>query len=463
MDTAPTAQLLEPEIRELVVEGRFAELRVALGGLDPVEVADLLLALEVSEAAVAFRFLPRGEAADVFSHLDPDNQEKLIAALGETAAGHLVEAMSPDDRVALLDELPTEVTTRLLNALSPESRRVTQTMLGYPDDTVGRLMTPDYVRVRPEWSVEKALRHIRRWGHDAETVHWIFVIDRDGALIDDIHIRPLLLADPAQTIAHLMDHRFICLNATDDQEEAVRTFAKYDRTALPVVDAKGALVGIVTVDDIADVAEEEVTEDFQKQAGMEALERPYLQAGLFEMIRKRGGVLSVLLIAQSFTIGVLGLFERQLEAAEFLVLFIPLIIACGGNTGTQAASLLIRALALGELTPGDWAKVVLKELASGLGVGLLLGALAVVAVQAWNLTPHVEAPRPWMVGLCVGGAVVAIVVWAVTVGSMFPLLLERLKFDPATISSPLVATLMDVSGLIIYLAVAMGMMSVGLL
>ncbi|MEL7474470.1 MAG: magnesium transporter, partial [Planctomycetota bacterium] len=345
METAPTTQLLQPEIRELLSAGRFADLRGALGGLDSVETADLLLALEVEEAAVAFRFLPRDAAAEVFSHLDAENQGRLIAAIGDSAAGRLVEDMSPDDRAALLDELPSEITTRLINELSPESRRVTQLILGYPEESVGRLMTPDYVRVRPEWTVQKSMRHIRHWGRDAETVHWIFVIDTAGRLIDDIHIRTLLLADPEATIQDLMDDRFVALGATDDQEEAVRAFARYDRTALPVVNDAGALLGIVTVDDVVDVAAEEVTEDIQKQAGMEALERPYLQASLWEMIRARGSVLSILIVVQSLTIGVLGAFERQLDTAVYLVLFIPLIIACGGNTGTQAASLLVRSLA----------------------------------------------------------------------------------------------------------------------
>ena len=452
----PTVQILEPEVRELIQEGRYLELRKSLAALEPVDVADLLEALDPDEAAVAFRLLRREDAADAFAELDSDVQEKLIEKLGEVRAVRLVEDMDPDDRVALLDELPAEVMTRLINSMSAENRRVTQTILGYPEESVGRLMTPDYVRVRPEWTVAHALEHIRRYGRDAETVHWVYVIDSKGRLVDDLHIRRLLLAEPETPIRDIMDDDFISLLATADQEEAVQMFNRYDRSAIPVVDSNGVLLGIVTYDDIADVAEEEVTEDIQKLGGMEALDEPYMQAGLFEMVRKRGIILCLLLVAQSITIGVLGLFEDHLAAASVLVLFIPLIIASGGNTGTQAASLLIRSLALGEVEPGDWFRVIRKELITGVLLGLSLAILAAGAVYVWDLLPQVDTEgMPLRVGATVGSAVLAIVLWGVTLGSMFPLILQKLKLDPATISSPLVATMMDVSGLLIYIAMAM--------
>lgn len=449
----PTVELLTPEVLELVRERRLGELRAALRQLDRADVAELLSMFDATDAAVAFRFLPRAEAADVFSYLETDAQEALIHELGAEGV-RVVEAMDPDDRAALIEELPASVTTRLLNAMSPANRRETQEILNYAEESVGRLLTPDYVRVRPDWTAERALAHIRHWGRDAETVNWVYVIDSAGRLVDDIRLRSILLAEPETTIESLMDDRFVALRASDDQEQAVRDFAKYDRTALPVVDDDGVLLGILTFDDVADVAAEEAEEDFQKLAGMERLEKSYMATRLWEMVRKRGGVLLILLAAQSLTIGVLGAFEEKLAAAEILILFIPLIVASGGNTGTQTASLLIRALALGELTPGDWWRVVRKELFTGIGLGLGLGLVGAASVLVWELTPTVGPDADLWVALTVGVSVLGIAVWAVLLGALLPLLLEKIGADPASISSPLVATMMDVSGLVIYLVVA---------
>jgi magnesium transporter len=316
-------------------------------------------------------------------------------------------------------------------------------------------MTPDYVRMRPEWTIEHALEHIRRYGKDAETVHWVYVIDEGKRLIDDIHIRQILLADPAQTIESLMDNEFIALGATDDREEAVRVMARYDRTALPVVDGRGLLVGIVTADDIADVAEEEFTEDIQKLGGMEALDSPYMSAGFREMIKKRGGWLAGLFVLQLATIGVMTIFEDHLNKAVVLALFVPLIISSGGNTGTQAASLLVRALALEEVSFKDLWRVARKEVLTGLVLGSMLGGLGLLTVLALNLTGLAETEHAWRLAFVVGTAVVGIVIWGTLIGSLFPILLQRVGADPATSSSPLVATLMDVSGLTIYFVVAL--------
>lgn len=446
----PTTQLLVPEVRGLIGEARYRELRDALRGLDPPDVADLLSELEPQEATVAFRILPRDFASEAFSELDAETQEELIHELGEERALRLVESLDPDDRVALLDELPPSVARRLLDRLSPQNQRVTRQMMGYAEESVGRLMTPDYVRVRRHWTVGKALEHVRRYGKDAETVHWVFVIDEQGRLIDDLHIRKILLADPSATIESLMDDRFLALSASDDQEDAVRMMNRYDRSALPVVDSRGVLLGIVTYDDMADIAEAEATEDIHKLAGVEVLDRSYTQTGIREMLRKRGGVLGTLFAAQTLTIAVVGAFEERIASIAVLIAFIPLIIASGGNTGTQTASLLVRALSLEEVAPSDWKGVLLKELLTALGLGLVLGCLGFLSVQLYALTPLIETDMPLRIGLTVGISIMAIVVWAVLIGAMFPLLLERVGLDPATISSPLVATMMDVSGLIIY-------------
>jgi len=455
----PTIQLLEPEIRELLEAGRYRELRESLRDLEPHDVADLLCALDAQGAAVAFRILPREMATEVFAELEADDQERLIGEMGDERAVRVIDAMEPDDRVALLDELPPEVARRLIAALSPEQRRITRRMLGYDAESVGRLMTPEYVRVRPEWTVGRAIEQIRRYGKDAETVHWVFVIDEQGRLIDDLHIRRILLADPERTIRELMDDRFVSVEATEDREEAVIKMADYDRSALPVVDAGGVLLGIVTYDDIADVAEAEATEDIQKLAGLEHLDLPYLQTSLGVMLRKRGVWLAILFLFQVVTIGVMSAFDEQLERAVILALFVPLIISTGGNTGTQAASLLVRALALRELEPRLWKRVLRRELVTGLCLGTGLGVMGVGVVLGLDLAGIAPHPSAGRIGLVVGFSVLAIVTWATSIGSAFPLILERLGLDPATISSPLVATLMDVSGIVIYFALALVLLS----
>lgn len=453
------AQLLLPEAREQLEAGAFHDLRHTLETIEPSDVADLLSELlatgSAPEAAVMFRLLRRDEASEAFAELDPDAQSDLIDELGAERAVRVVESLDPDDRAEFLDELPSEAATRLIARLSPAERRRTQAILGYAPDTVGRLMTPDYVRIRKTNTVADTLEHIRRYGKDAETVHWVYVIDDEFKLVDDLHIRTLLLADPQTHIADLCDDRFISLTATDDQEEAVRVMNRYDRTALPVVDLRGVLVGIVTIDDVADVAEEEATEDIHKLGGLEALERPYLQTDLRQMLKKRGGWLAALFVLQLLTIGVMGYFDEALEAAVVLALFVPLIISSGGNTGTQAASLLIRALAVQELTPRDWRRILIKEVSTGLLLGATLGGLGALSVIGLDIVGVAETEHAGRLALTVGIAVFAIVLWAVSLGSMFPLLLSKLGFDPATISSPLVATVMDVSGLLIYFGIAL--------
>ena len=448
---SPTIQLLEPEVRELLRDKQWRDLREVLRDLPHADVAELLEALDAPDAAVAFRVLPRDDASEVFAYLPPERQEELIEVFGEGRAMRLIEDMDPDDRARLLDELPAEGSGRILLRLKPETKRQTQAILGYDAEQVGRLMTPDYVRVKPSWTVERALAHIRRWGHDAETLHWVYVVDADGRLIDDLFIRQLLLAELDTPISELMDHKFVALNATDDREEAVRMLARYDRSALPVIDSRGLLIGIVTFDDVADVQEEEATEDIQKLGGLEALDQPYLDTSVGEMVRKRGPWLAALFAMQVGTISVMGMFENQLEKAIVLSLFVPMIISLGGNTGSQTSTLLVRAIALGEVTLRDWSRVVLHELKTSVPMGLGLGLLGVGIVWGLDLVGIARSGYPWLVGGAIAASVVAIVVWATIVGSTFPLLLERLGLDPATSSSPLVATLMDVSGVTIYL------------
>ncbi|MEM9373479.1 MAG: magnesium transporter [Planctomycetota bacterium] len=454
----PTVNLLEPELRALIERRAFRQIRDALSGLEPADIADLIEQLDPDEAVIVFRVLPRALAADTFAEMVAEASDKLLNELGDERAARLFESMDPDDRAAALDELPIEVSGALLRRFSPENRRVTQAILGYDAESVGRLMTPDYVRVRPDWTVAHALDHIRRYGKDAETVHWVYVIDHERTLLDDIHIRHILLADPESSIRDLMDDEFLSLRADEDREEAVRMMLRYDRTALPVVDGLGLLVGIVTHDDVADVAEEEFTEDVQKLGGMDALDLPYTETSIRAMFRKRGGWLAGLFVMQILTIAVMSYFDDQLSRAVVLVVFVPLIIASGGNTGTQAASLIVRAIAVDEVHFKDWWRICRKEILTGLLLGFMLGVIGVVTVWMLSLIGFIDTPHVWPLAFTVGGAVQGIVLWGTLVGSMLPLIMERLGLDPAASSSPLVATIMDVSGLTIYFLCAMALL-----
>lgn len=449
----PTAELIQPEIVELVRDGAYSELRAALRGLPPADVADIIGSLDPDQAAVCFRFLPRDDAGEVFAYLAPELQEQLVVRLGDSAL-RVIEGMSADDRVRLLDELPPEVAQRLIASLPAEERKQTQAILGYPPGSVGRLMTPDYVRIRPEWTIAAALDHIRRNGRDAETINVVYVIDDRGVLIDDIRLRSLLLADPNQLVESLMTRNFVALKADQPQEEAVRAMARYDRVALPVVDSRGVLLGIVTVDDVQDVAEEEATEDIQKLGGMEALEQAYIQTGFREMFHKRGFWLSALFVGQTITIFVLGGFQDQLDRAVVLTLFLPLVISCGGNSGSQAATLITRSLALGEVDPSDWLGIIRREIVTALSLGLVLAGLGFICVEFFALIGAARTPHSLRLGIAVGLAIAAVVLWGTMLGSLLPLALKRLNIDPATASSPMVATLMDASGTLIYLGVA---------
>lgn len=455
----PTAQLLSVDVRELIEARRYRELREALGPLPPFDVAAVLDVLEPNEAAVAFRLLPRELAGEAFAELESEPQQAIIEALGDRASQTMLQAMDPDDRAALLDEMPDQAAKRLIDRLKPEDRRVTQQILGYPEESIGRLMTPDYVRLRPEWTIQQSLEHIRRFGHDAETVHWVYVIDASGRLIDDLHIRSILLAEPNNTVREIMDDAYQALSAFDDQEQAARAMLDYDRTVLPVVDSTGVLLGIVTIDDVADVVEEEATEDIHLIGGVEALDDPYIRTGLADMLRKRGVPLVILFVVQVITIAILGRFEGALETHLILAMLVPLMISCGGNTGTQAASLLIRAVSLLEVAPGDWRRVAIKELVTGVILGIVLGVLGVGIVYLVDVVGLASTDEPMRVGVAVGVAVLGIVTWAALLGGLLPLVLERYKLDPATISSPLVATLMDISGVLIYLGVATAILS----
>jgi magnesium transporter len=442
-------------VEQAIEKRNFGELRDALDNLPPYEVGSLIGEMSAEQRVLAFRVLPRELAADAFEYLPFDIQQELLKSLGQEQVAAILNEMAPDDRTHLLDELPGNVTNQLLNLLTPEERNVAVQLLGYPESSIGRLMTSDYVRLRPDWTVEYALGHIRRHGHDSETLNVVYVIDDGGKLIDDIRIRKLLLAPPDAKVADEMDDSFVSLMAADDQETAVDAMRRSDMTALPVTDSDGVLVGIVTIDDVLDVAAAEATEDIQKFGGMEALDEPYLKIAFFRMVRKRAGWLVILFLGEMLTATAMGFFENEIEKAVVLALFVPLIISSGGNSGSQAATLVIRAMALTEVTLSDWWRVMRREVFTGLALGSILGSIGFLRVSLWSAFSDIYGEHWLLVALTVGISLIGIVLWGTLSGSMLPFVLRRAGIDPATSSAPFVATLVDVTGLIIYFAVAM--------
>jgi magnesium transporter len=440
---------------ETYVEARdFAALREEIKNWPAGDLADLMEPLPAEKEAVVFRLLPRDEAAQVFSYLPIERQQELLKAMAHEEVVNILNDMSDDDRTELLEELPAKVTQQLLNSLSDEERKLASKFLGYPENSVGRLMTPHFVRVRPNWTVAHSLDHIRRYGVDSETMSLVYVIDEKGKLIDDLRIRHILLSSPETLISDLMDSRFVALKATDDQEVAVEVFKEADLNALPVTDSEGVLIGIVTADDILDVAEEEATEDIQKIGGMEALDEPYMEVAIPSMVRKRATWLIVLFLSEMLTATAMGKFETEIAKAVVLSIFVPLVISSGGNSGSQASTLIIRAMALGEVTLKDWWRVMRREILSGLSLGAILGSIGFVRISVWALAFHSYGEHWILLAVTVGIALIGIVLWGTLSGSMLPFLLRRIGLDPATSSAPFVATLVDVSGLIIYFSVA---------
>lgn len=449
------SQLLQPEIRALIDERNLSTLKEILIDWTPTDIADLISNLtEENERVIIFRLLPNELAADTFEYLDFDMQMSLIKAMGKEEVAALLNEMSADDRTSLLEELPSAAAKQMIMMLSPEERKIATSLLGYPENSVGRLMTPEYIAVKPDWTITQTLEHIRKYGKDSETLNVIYVIDDSGKLIDDIRIREILLSPLENKISDLMDENFIELNVYDDQEKAVEVFKKYDRVALPVVDSKGILLGIVTIDDVLDIAEEEATEDIQKLGGSEALDEPYIQASTLQLVKKRGRWLVFLFLGEMLTASAMGFFEDEISKAIVLALFVPLIISSGGNSGSQAATLVIRAMALGEISLKDWWKVMKREIFSGFLLGMLLGGVGFIRIVVWHFFTDIYGEHWFLIALTVFISLIGVVMWGAVSGSMLPFIIKKLGGDPAASSAPFVATLVDVVGIVIYFGFA---------
>ena len=449
-------KLLLPEIQSLIQARDFAGLRQMFRDWSPADLAEVIVDMPEHDQVIIFRVLPAALAADVFEYLELDAQQQLLHAMAHEECVTILNEMSPDDRTALLEEMPSAAARQLIQSLTPEERKVATRLLGYPEGSVGRIMTPDFVSVHPNWTVQQVLDYIREHGRDSETLNFIYVVDDRGKLIDDLRLREFLLRPVDARVDQIMDRNYIHLTVNQNQEEALNIFRKYDRAALPVVDSNDVLVGIVTQDDMLDVATEEATEDIQKLGGLEALDEPYTTISLPRMVKKRATWLIILFLGEMLTATAMQGYNSEIEKAAILAMFLPLIISSGGNSGSQATTLVIRAMAVGELRLRDWFMVVRRELQSGVLLGVILGVIGFIRISLWQQL-HIfnYGPYHWLVAVTVALALVGVVLWGSLAGAMLPFVLKRVGLDPATASAPAVATLVDVTGLLIYFNVAL--------
>lgn len=447
-------ELLVEEVLQLIENDNDKQLKNYLNELNISDVEHLID--ELPQYAVKFiETISIKRAVNVFRILDFPTQERIIKNLQNNKLTEIIRQLPPDDRTALLGELKGDAVKRMLILLPDADRIEALQLLGYKEDSVGRLMTPDFIAVKIDWTVSRVLSHIRRYGKNSETIDVVYVIDKDGILLDDIRIREILLADPEVKIGELTDNRLISLNVNDPQEEAINVFRMNNRVALPVIDDQNILLGIVTIDDILWIAHEEYTEDMHKIGGTEALDEPYLDMPILKLVKKRAGWLIVLFLGEMLTATAMQHFELELQQAIVLSLFIPLIMSSGGNSGSQASTIIIQAMALGEITIAEWWRVMRREIISGLMLGAILGSIGLFRIALWQgLHIYDYGPHWFLIALTIFFTLLGIVLWGSLIGSMMPIILKRLKLDPATSSAPFVATMVDVTGIVIYFSIA---------
>jgi magnesium transporter len=451
---------IQEQYEEVLTTGNEAAVIDFLNTQNISDVAELVEENEEKEIEI-FLQLSIHRAAGLFKILEHSTQKRIIKNLPPHKSAELLNEMQPDDRTSFFEDLPNEVVRELVKALTPAERKITLSLLGYPENSVGRLMTPDYIYVHEYNSVAEVLDIIRHVGKNTETIDVIYVINDHGELLDDIRIREFILAHPDKKVSEMMDGRFIELNVNDDQEKANEVFKMNNRVALPVVDDYNVLLGIVTIDDVLWVTNEEFSEDIQKIGGAEALDQPYLETPFFGLIKKRVGWLIILFLSEMLTATAMAYYNDELARVIVLTNFIPLIMSSGGNSGSQASSLIIQAMALGEVTIADWWRVMRREILSGFVLGAILGLIGFMRITLWSILMHhgimtdIYGLHWFLIALTVSFSLVGVVLWGSFTGSMLPILLKKLGADPASSSAPFVATLVDVTGLIIFFNVAL--------
>ncbi len=445
---------LKEQFESLMIKGDKLEIQEFLNNQNISDVAELVDEFPDYESQILAN-MSMHRAASVFKILDLPAQKQIIKELPPFKTAELLNELPADDRTSFLEELPSNVVRELIKLLNPEERKVTLSLLGYPEDSIGRLMTPDYVYIYPHNTIAEVFDTIRKYGKDSETINVLYIINDKGELLDDMRIRDIILASPDKIVEELMDGRFIALHAYDDQETANEAFKMNNRVALPVVSKTNKLLGIVTIDDVLWMANEEFSEDMQKMGGTEALDEPYLETPVLKLFKKRVVWLVILFLGELLTASAMAFFEDEIAKAVVLALFIPLIISSGGNSGSQASTLVIQAMAVGEVTLTDWWKVMRREIIQGLMLGTALGIIGFVRIALWHsIFPDIYGNHWSEIGLVVGFSLIGVVLWGTLSGSMLPLILKRFGADPAVSSAPFVATLVDVTGLIIYFSMA---------
>lgn len=446
------------EIRRKIKEGDFTGLFKMNGDknyLHPAEVAKIFISLPNETAFYAFQSFPVTDQLKVFPYLDAVLQKKIIRSLSKDRASYLLNELSSDDRVMFYSSLKGIELSYFLYFLDDKRKDAVHDTLGYPDYSVARILNTDFATIDKEQTIAEAAEHLRKSHKDNETANVVYVVDVDGKLIDDIPIRKLVLNEPEKPIAEIMDGAVVKLNIADTKEDAIAKFKEYDRIVLPVTNEDNVLLGVITVDDVLDVAEQKDTAAIQKFGGLEELDYPYVRTPFFSLLKKRAGWLIVLFLGEMLTATAMGYFEHEISKAVVLALFVPLIISSGGNSGSQAATLIIRAMALKELTFRDWWYVMRREVLSGLSLGVILGSIGLLRIVVWQNLHWYDYGQHWLlVAITIFFSLIGIVLWGTLSGSMIPMVLKRLKIDPATSSAPFVATLVDVTGLIIYFSIA---------
>jgi len=445
-------KLLKPEIEELLRNKNYKELKDAIINWEPADIAELLDDLEKEEAISILLMLPKNLQVEVFSELDAETQKKIIGSLKDEEIKTIISGLAPDDRTSLFEEIAPTLTRKLLDFLSPSERREALTLLGYPKNSVGRLMTPDYVAIKPEWTIKRAIEHIRKYGKDAETINMIYVVDDDFRLIDDIPLRRIILAEPEQKIKEILDFQFISISPYEDQERAIEIMKKYNLVALPVTDNDNYLLGIVTIDDIIDVMEEEQTEDITKISGIHPtpvgleLITKIKEIPLIKLYKSRILWLLILLFMNLFTGGIIQALQETIAKYVVLVTFLPVIIDTAGNAGSQSVTLVIRAMALKTVEIKDWFYLLLRELSVAFLLGITMGiGISFIGIIRSNSIK---------ISLVVAFAMILNVIAGCLIGILLPFIFAKFKKDPATASTPLITTIADIMGTGIYLGTA---------
>ncbi|GAB2840227.1 magnesium transporter [Ferruginibacter profundus] len=446
------------EISKKIIKGDFSSL-LGFGGsnkkVHPTEVAKMLGAVPTETALQAFESLPATTQSKVFAYLDALLQKKIVKKLTKPRAAFILNELSSDDRIAFYSSLKGVERSAYLELLNEKNKDAVHDILGYPDNSVARLINTEFATISTELTIAEANEHLRKHHKDTEAANVIYVVDSEGKLIDDIPVRRFILNDPNKKVADILDGFCVTLHMTDSKEDAVAKFKEYDRVVLPVTNAENILLGVLTVDDVLDAAEQRDTKEIQNFGGVEGLDYPYVKTSFFSLIKKRATWLIVLFVGEMLTATAMGYFDAEISKAVVLALFVPLIISSGGNSGSQAATLIIRAMALKELTIKDWWFVMRREVLSGLTLGFILGTIGFVRIAVWQSLHLYNYGRYWfLLALTIFFSLIGIVMWGTLSGSMIPIVLKKCKLDPATSSAPLVATLVDVTGLVIYFTFA---------